>query len=212
MGRHLAVLLLDAAHHHAEVLRLDDDADAFCASLGHHRVRDLLGHALLYLKPPRVHVDYARELRDAKHLALGYVADRALAVERQHVVLAERVELDVLQDHHVVRARLEPRAVHDLGDVLPVAARQERKRPRDPLGGLLESVACGVLAKLDEELLHELRDLRLVRRLCCPLLHGAVLYHIPGRRTTIVEFALEPARRFHSFSMARYSAGSIVSR
>ena len=145
--RHLGILLLDAAHHHAEVLRLYDDANSLGAGLRHNSLRDLLGHALLYLEPARVHVDYARKLRDAEYLALRNVADRALAVERKHMVLAERIELDVLQYHHVVRAGGEARPVHYLGDVLPVAPRKERKRLRHPLRRLHEPVARRVFAQ-----------------------------------------------------------------
>ena len=157
-GDHLAVLLLDAAHHHAEMLRLDDDADALRLRLGHDGVCDLLCHALLNLQAAREHVDDAGELRDAEHLALRDVADRALAVERQHVVLAHRVELDVLQDHHVVRAGREVRAVHDGLHLLPVALRQERKRLRDPHGGFLQPLAIRILPQLDQQFPDKLRD------------------------------------------------------
>ena len=119
---------------------------------------DFLRHALLDLQPARERIDDAGELGYAQHLALRDVPDRALAVERQHVVLAHRVELDVLQNHHVVRAGREVRAVHNGLHLLAVALRQERERLRDPHGGLLQSLALRILPELDQQFPDKLRN------------------------------------------------------
>ena len=145
------------------MLRADDDADPLRVGLLHDGVRDLLRQLLLDLQAPREHVDDARELRDAEHLALRDVADGALAVERQQVMLAERVELDVLQDHHVVRAARELRAVHDGLQALAVAARQERERLRDAHRRLLQAFAFGVFPQLDQEFPDERGNLLFIR-------------------------------------------------
>ena len=157
---------------HAEVLRLDDDADTLRAGLGHDGVRDLLGHPLLDLEAAREHVDDARELGDAEDLPLRDVADRALPVKRQEVVLAERVELDVLEDHHMVGAAREIGVVDDRLQLLAVAARQERHRLRDAVRRLLQSLAFGILSEFDDDLPHECGELLLVRFFDGFLLHG----------------------------------------
>ena len=99
---HHRILLLHAAHHHAQMARFDHHAHALRVDRIHDCLRDLLGQPLLQLQPARVHVDQTRELADAEDRAARDVADVAAAEERQHVVLAQAVELDVLHDHHAV--------------------------------------------------------------------------------------------------------------
>src|SRR3982074_3812820 len=85
---HGGVLLLDAAHHHAEMARLDHHEE-FCGVVSVDAAeRDVLGEALLELQAPREHVDHARELAHAEDFSVRDVADVAAAEERQPVVLA----------------------------------------------------------------------------------------------------------------------------
>ena len=83
------------------MIRLDDDADALRLEHVVDRAGDLLGEPLLHLEPPREHLDDARQLAQPDDLAVRDVGDVRLAEERQHVVLAQRVELDVAHHHHV---------------------------------------------------------------------------------------------------------------
>src|SRR5690606_23328881 len=62
-GDRLRVLLLHAAHHHAQVVGLDDDAHALGPQRVPHRLRDLVRHPLLHLEPPREDLDDPRQLR-----------------------------------------------------------------------------------------------------------------------------------------------------
>ena len=79
--------------------------------------RDLVGQALLQLQPPREDVDEARDLAEADHLAVRDVGDVALAEERQQVMLAHAVEVDVAHDHHLAIIDVEQRAIEHLVDV-----------------------------------------------------------------------------------------------
>ena len=79
---------------------------------------DLHGEPLLHLQPPREHVDEARDLREAHHLALGNVGHVGLAEEGQEVVLAEAEDVDVADDHHLVVLDGEERLVEELVGVL----------------------------------------------------------------------------------------------
>src|ERR1700682_4343027 len=88
-GEDAAVLLLDAAHLHAEVIGLDDDADADRFHVFLQALRDLPCHPLLHLEAPAVQLDQARQLAQADQSALGDVADMHPAEEGQEVVLAE---------------------------------------------------------------------------------------------------------------------------
>src|SRR5256885_3055738 len=61
-GDGLGVLLLYAAHHHAQVIRLDHDADARRLEDAAERIGNLIGEPLLDLEPPRKDLDDAGNL------------------------------------------------------------------------------------------------------------------------------------------------------
>src|SRR5690606_17871194 len=137
-GARGGALLLDAAHHHAQVARLRDHREALGLQHLHQRVGDLRGHPLLQLQPAREQVDDARELRQPQHALVRHVADGRLAEERQHVVLAQRVELDALDDHHLGALGGEQGAVDHGGEVGVVAGGEEPERARHAFGRLDE--------------------------------------------------------------------------
>src|SRR5207237_1808211 len=60
----------------------------------HELTCDLDANAVLHCEAPRENADQSRQLRDADDLFVRDVADVGVAVEREHVMLAERVELD----------------------------------------------------------------------------------------------------------------------
>ncbi|MCY1527335.1 hypothetical protein D9M68_623990 [compost metagenome] len=89
------------------------DHHGYAGGAGHllNRFGDLPGQGFLDLQAPRIHVDDARDLRQPEHLAGGDVGDMRLADKRQQVMLAQRVQLDVLDDHHLIVVGGEQRAV-----------------------------------------------------------------------------------------------------
>src|SRR5205823_889254 len=72
--------------------------------------------------------------------------------------LAQRGEVDVLHDHHLVVFLDEQRIVQDLVDVLAVAGCEVLHRLRHTLGRALEAFAVRILSELLEELFDELFD------------------------------------------------------
>src|SRR5580704_12532821 len=147
-GDGLGVLLLHAAHHHAQVLGLDDDADAARAERLLEGQCDLLGEPLLDLEPPGIYIDDAGHLREADDAAIRDLRHVRAAEERQHVVLAQRVELDVPHhDHALVPGLLEQRIANDLRGVHRVAAREELERFGDALRRLDQPLAVGIFAE-----------------------------------------------------------------
>ena len=127
------VLLLDAAHRHAQVRRFhhDRDAERTRPSRAASRRSGSSG-------APGSAGGARRSRRGAgscsgRDATLRNVRDVALAEERQQVMLAEAVEVDVLDDHHLVIIDGEQRVVEDRVDVRRVAARQEPQRLLDPL-------------------------------------------------------------------------------
>jgi hypothetical protein len=75
---------------------------------------DLFGEPLLDLQAAREQIDQPRQLAHPHHTTVGNVADVATTEERQQVVLAKAVQLDVAGDHHVVRLLDEDRLLDDL--------------------------------------------------------------------------------------------------
>ena len=72
------------------------------------------GQALLQLQPPREDVDEPGDLAEPDDSAVGDVRDVTLAEERQQVVLAQTVVVDVAHDYHFTVVDREQRAVQDL--------------------------------------------------------------------------------------------------
>jgi hypothetical protein len=95
---------LAAADGHAGVHRLDDARRPDRLKLFPQRVGDLRRQPLLHLRPPGEALDQPGELAEADDLAVGQVRHVRPTGERQQVVLAERVELDVAQQHDLVVA------------------------------------------------------------------------------------------------------------
>jgi len=143
---HHGILLLDAPHHHAQVLGLHDDAHALRVDGVLEDARDLLGHAFLDLEPPRKALDHARELAHPVHLVLGDVADVALAEKRQHVMLADAVELDVLHDDHVVALFVEDGVLDEPGGIFLVTLEEKFIGLAHPFRRLEKPFAFGILA------------------------------------------------------------------
>lgn len=77
------------------MLGLQDDPDALGCDVELEPVGDLLGESLLDLEVPGEQLDDAGELGEPEDATVGDVADMGNAVERQEMVLAQRLERDV---------------------------------------------------------------------------------------------------------------------
>ena len=91
-------------------------------------------------------------LAEADDLGARDVGDVALAEERQQVVLAQAVEVDVLDDHHLAVIDGEQRVVEDFVDVHVVAAREELEGLFDALRGVEQPFAARIFSELGKEL------------------------------------------------------------
>src|SRR5439155_1479846 len=104
----LGVLLLLAAHEHAEVDRFHDHGDAPRLERFVQRIRDLGRESLLHLQPPAVHLDEPRDLREADDLLARHVRDVGLAKKWDHMMLTIVPEMSADEER---RARLAREAV-----------------------------------------------------------------------------------------------------
>lgn len=104
---------------------------------------DLLGEALLYLQSTREHLSDSSELGQPDHAAIGDVADvhlftvkpvpyqfitAYLSSEWDEVMLAQRVNLDVLYNDQLVVVLMKDGTVDDFAQILLVALCEEEKR------------------------------------------------------------------------------------
>src|SRR6202034_1514910 len=96
------MLLLNSAHHHAQVTGLDDYADALRFDHLLNGFGDLGGEALLNLQAAREEFDQAWNFAKANHFSIRDVGYVHLAEERQHMMLAEAEHFDVFDDDHLV--------------------------------------------------------------------------------------------------------------
>ncbi|KAF5136310.1 hypothetical protein E5D57_000070 [Metarhizium anisopliae] len=146
-----AARLLHAAHHHAQVARLHDDGDALGPQDLEDGVGHLLGEALLDLQAARKHLGDAGQLGDADDGVVRDVADVHLARKGHQVVLADRVDVDVLDNDHLGVALLEDGAVDNVEHVLLVAARKVQHGLGVALRRGQEALAVRVLAHALED-------------------------------------------------------------
>ncbi len=138
--------------------RLNDDADA----LGSHgfvqSLCDLLGHALLQLEPVGERPDDPRDLAQPDHLSLGQISDVAGAEERQHMVLAEAVEGNALDEHHLVVVLVDHSAGDDVRRTDAVAIGQLAERSRYAARRRLQALPRRIFAQVGEQRLDQVRD------------------------------------------------------
>jgi MFS family permease len=128
-----------------------DDGDAERIELLPERFRNLVGHPLLDLQPSRKHIYEPGNLAQADHPRTGDVSDVALAEKRQQVVLAQAVEVDILDDHHLVVIDGEERVVQHLVDVGVIAAGQKAQGLLDARRRAKQTLTVWILAELGEQ-------------------------------------------------------------
>src|ERR1700694_4516588 len=134
---------------------LDDHADALWLQRGLQRVADLGGEALLHLETAGEHVDTARNLAQAEDAPVGDIGDVCLAEERQEMMLAEAVHLDVSHHHHLRVRLFEDRAVDESLEAETVAAQKVSEAPRYACRRADENRAGWILAALTEQFVHQ---------------------------------------------------------
>ena len=120
------------------------------------RVGDLESQLFLNLQAPREHVGNARQLRQADHLAVRHIGHMRLAHERQHMVLAQGVQLDILDDDHFVIVGVKHGLVYDFIERLPVPLGQELEGIRCALRCFQQSIAGNIFPCTGDDLLIQL--------------------------------------------------------
>ena len=92
------ILLLDAAHGHAKVLRLDDNGHTKRVEHFLQTILNLGGEPFLKLQPACVALHHTWDLAQSHNSAVWNIADVRFPEERQQMVFAQRIDFNVL--HH----------------------------------------------------------------------------------------------------------------
>ncbi len=93
-----------AAQGHALMFRLDDHPNTLGVQIGVEPVGNLLGQPLLHLQSSGKPVDDAGQLRQSDDALIGQIPDVRNSMERQHVVLTQRLERNVPSDDELLVA------------------------------------------------------------------------------------------------------------
>jgi hypothetical protein len=136
------------------VLGLDHHADPLWRQVILQPVGDLLGQPLLHLQITGEQLDHPRQLGQPEDPIARQVADVRDALERQHVVLAQRLDRDVAGQHEFVVALV----VRERGQVELARCQHLGVCVRHPARGVGQVVAVRVPAERLEQIRH--RSLR----------------------------------------------------
>lgn len=137
--------LLDTAHRHAHVASLHHDGNTTRADSLHDGQGDLLRETFLDLKAAREGLSDTSELAESENELVGNVADRDLAGEGDKMVLAEREDVDVTDDDHLLVVLSEHGIVDHINKTLLVSLRHPHERLGVTLRSTEETLAVGVL-------------------------------------------------------------------
>ena len=139
-------LLFDAAHLDAHVLCFDHHDGTEWAEGLLKAVTNLLGQVFLHLQTMREDVHHAWYLAETHNVAIGNIGHVNLAEERQDVVLAERVELDVLDHNHLVVVLMEHGRFEGGNRIHRIALGEFEEGACQPFRRTLQAFSCGVFA------------------------------------------------------------------
>ena len=141
-------LLLYATHLHAHMLRLHNNHDTLRMQSLLNSLTDLLRQSLLQLKAMTEHVHHTRYLAQPRDLSVGNIRHMHATIERQHVMLTERVEVDVLYDNHLITAFLvENSTTKNAHSILLVTARQVKHGPGHTQWSTLQTLTLRILTQ-----------------------------------------------------------------
>ena len=160
------ILLLHSAYLHAHVGSLYDNAHTQRMQGILDTVADLDGKPLLDLKTAGITLHHTGDLAESGDIAVGNIGHMGLSIERQQVMLAHGVQLNILDNHHLTVVFLEHRRTQNLGSVHMVTLCQELHALGHPFRGLEQSLAFRILPQQAQHFLimysKFLSDLRIV--------------------------------------------------
>ena len=154
------MLFLHAAHLHTEVLRLNDHHHSERIEGVLDTVFDLGRKPLLHLKPTGIDIDNTGYLTKPGNTSVRNICHMYLAEERQHVMLAERIEIDIFDHHHLTIILFKERGTQDRLRIFVVTFAKELQRFSHALRSFHQPLAGRIFSDLLQGRLHRLSDRR----------------------------------------------------
>ena len=152
------MLFFDSAHHHAEVPGFNHHRYATRLQGGFQCFQDLLSQSLLCLEPAREKVDDAGNFAEADHLFPRQVPNVYLPEEREEVMFAEGIELNIFEEDEFLCLRRKEGVSHSLLRRLFVSSCEKLHRFREAFGSLLHTRTQRIFSytfqKLTKGILH----------------------------------------------------------
>ncbi|VTZ59980.1 conserved hypothetical protein [Sinorhizobium medicae] len=156
---------------------------------------DLRRHCLLRLQAAGVNIDDTGDFGKAEHATVRQVGDMGLADNRHHMVLAMRIERDVLFEHDIIVAGdfLEGSAEHVFRREI-VAAENFPICLGDTRGRVLQAFSCRIFARPAQQYTNGFFGFLLRRTTACIVEHRKILYYgvhmAPLSNTKLLTFYL----------------------
>ena len=163
--------LLHTSKCHAGVGCLDDNSHSKWIESILDTVADLCRESFLNLQTTGEGLDHSGNLAQSGNLSIRDICNVGLTDERHHVMLAGRVEFDILHEHHLLIFLLEHCTTKNLRPILMRTMRQELKSLCDTLRCLDQTLTLRILSQ-------ELKNLLIMCRNRCSCLLVVVLYLI----------------------------------
>ena len=145
--RSYSIGLLDAPDLHACMRGFDYDGDAERVQRPLDAVTDFDGQPLLDLEPSGVCLHDPGDFAEPGDLSVRDVSYVRLADERQHVMFAHGVKVNVLDKHHLLVFFIEYCGLYDFISILRVSLGKKLERLRHPFRCLQQALALRVLSK-----------------------------------------------------------------
>lgn len=112
------------------------------------------GETLLNLQPASEGVHHPGYLAQAGDFTIRDIGDMGLADEREHMVLAHGIDVNVFHKDHLTVFLIEDGGADDFGSALEIALGEELEGFGYPLRGLQQPFSLGVFSEETENLLH----------------------------------------------------------
>jgi len=133
------------------------DGDAVRLETIHERFRDLRRKIFLNLQTAREDIDNARHFREPDDFSVRNISDVRAADEREQMMFAQRVKLDVFDENDLARLGIEDSIVNDLLHALAVTLREKFQCARGPCRCPYQSLSRGIFADRIEQIAIDFR-------------------------------------------------------
>src|SRR5690606_14348831 len=129
---------MTALHHHRHTRRFKRVVDT---------IADFVGQTLLNLQSPRKNIDHTWDFAEPDDVTVRDISDMCFTKEGQHVMLAHRIDFDVLDYYHLAVLFFKHGTAQYMSSIKVIAVCQELQSFGYALGSFNQSFAVWVFAQ-----------------------------------------------------------------